>query len=119
MARKKPKPIYAFHRFLEGIFSYYHDRGMPKNTAKLRMYKDSYETVYDFIKNEKDVPDHAVVASMQHASRVLNQRGYILSQELAKSTDDEDLKKEMRHIREAKESIDQFVSTYRGESYVE
>lgn len=116
MTRKPAKPIYAFHRFLEGIFSYYYDKGMKKEAAKLKMYKESYETIFDFAKKEQDVPDHALVATMQHASRLLNQRGFQLSKELEKDTNNENLRESLVHIKEAKESADHFVSTYRGES---
>jgi hypothetical protein len=115
--RKQPKPIYAFHRFLEGIFSYYYDRGMPKQTAKVRMFKEVYDTCYDFAKKEEDAPDHALVATMQHASRHLNQRGYALSKKLEDNPESK-IREELHHIKIAKESIDNFIETYRGESHV-
>lgn len=116
MGRRKAKPIYAFHRFLEGIFSYYFDRGMPKNSAKLKMYKETYEVIFDFAKKEEDIPDHVLVATMLHASRLLNQRGYTLSKRLAKDKSNNNLRKELKNIKETKDVVDHFVSTYRGET---
>ncbi|CDQ41899.1 hypothetical protein [Virgibacillus salexigens] len=119
MSRKKPKILYAFHRFMEGIFSYYLDKGMAKNNAKLRMYKETYETCLDFAKKEKDIPDHALIATMQHASRHLNQRGISLSETLKKdpsNSNKEEIRIALHSIKKVKDAADEFITTYRGES---
>lgn len=117
MSRKKPEILYAFHRFLEGIFSYYFDKGMPKERAKIRMYKESYDTMFDLIKEEKDVPDHILVTTMQHASRHLNRRGFELSKKIRENPENtEEIRKALHEIKKLKDHIDSFITTYKGDA---
>lgn len=119
--RKAPKPIYAFHRFLEGIYSYYLDKGMSQKSAKLRMFKETYNTAFDFFKKEKDYPDHVLVTAMQSASRHLNHRGAEISKKIKDNPNienKEQLLQALHQIKETKDSIDNFITVYRGETDV-
>jgi hypothetical protein len=125
MKRKAPKAIYAFHRFIQSIFQHYYDKGMPIETAKARMFKEVYDTCLDFAKKETGIPDHLLVLTMQHASRHLNQRGAVLAKKLKHLSDQsskdekqiEELRKALQDLKKAKDAVDQFIETYRGDTY--
>ena len=117
--KQKKQAEYAFYRFMHGIFQYYHDEGMPAETAKARMLKEVYETCFDLVKQEEGIPDHLLVIMMQHASRMLHHRGYVLSKRLSKEMNDlqriEQLRQSLRQLKQVKDVIDQFIETYRGD----
>jgi hypothetical protein len=122
MKREKAKATYAFHRFIHGIFQYYHDKGMPLETAKARMFKEVYDTCLDFAKKEEGIPDHLLVLTMQFASKLLHHRGFVLSKKLLKETDSYDeetiarLRTALRDLKQVKDAIDHFIETYRGDT---
>ena len=115
MSRKPAKPIYAFHRFLKGIYAYYLDKGVPSKTAKVKMFKETYDICFDFAKDEEEAPDHVLVTTMQHASRHLNQRGAELTK-IAKQNPEqsEEILKLLQTIKQAKDASDEFIATYEG-----
>lgn len=120
--RKPPKVITGLTRFLQGIYYHYYDRGMPSDTAKVRMFKETYDILQDLTKKEKEVPDHVLVTSLQHASRQLNNRGAELAKKLSIEKDTDCiriLRNAMKDIKSTKDQIDFFIQTYRGESYGE
>ncbi len=116
--RKKPEPIYALQRFIEGIYAHFVNKGMPSKRAKIRMHEEVYDSLFSFIKNEEEVPDHILISTMKQASRHLNHRGYILSQKLKDKPDNiEELRKVLLQIKETKEIIDSFITDYKGDRF--
>lgn len=115
--RKPTKPIQALSRFMHGIFDFYHDRGMPQDTAKARMLKETYDTCFDFFKSEQQIPDHQLVITLEHSTKMLNKRGSDLSKKLSISKDEAEitkLREALQQIKNAKDSLDGFISSYKG-----
>jgi len=113
----KNNPASSLSRFMHGVYFHYFNKGMPTNTAKARMYDETLDACFDFVKNEKDIPDHAVVISAQFMYRVINQRGLALAKELKETKDDEKimiLRKALQQLNQVKTSLDEFISTYEG-----
>jgi predicted nucleic acid-binding Zn-ribbon protein len=118
MSRKPPKIKSGLSRFVQSVFLYFHDRGMPVFTAKVRMFNETYDVLEDFYKKENDVPDHVLVSTLQHASRQLNNRGSKLAKKLSEAKDPEEiasLRAALSQIKKAKDDVDVFITTYRGE----
>ncbi|WP_067923943.1 hypothetical protein [Alicyclobacillus shizuokensis] len=116
-ARANAKPALALGRFVHALFEHYHDKGMPMRTAKARMYDESLDTIYKFLKQEQDIPDHALVIAMQFASRALNHRGVALTKQFQNVTDEKALESArtlLRQIKAAKDAVDEFISSYKG-----
>ncbi|SFJ63556.1 hypothetical protein SAMN02799624_05288 [Paenibacillus sp. UNC496MF] len=110
------KPADALGRFMFGIFNHYRDNGLSIPMAKGRMFDEALQTCAKMIKDETDIPDHGLVIAAQMVSQLLNHRGYELSQAVEKSQDPNDPRLEpMRQIKAAKDAIDLFISTYKGE----
>ncbi|OXB94846.1 hypothetical protein [Parageobacillus galactosidasius] len=121
MKREKAKATYVFHRFIHGIFQYYHDKGMPLETAKARMFKEVYDTCLDFAKREEGIPDHLLVLTMQFVSKFLNHRGFVLSKKLKETNSNDEqaitrLRAALRDLKQVKDAIDHFIETYRGDT---
>lgn len=117
VARRKPNPADSLGRFMIGIYDYYHDRGMPTNTAKARMIDSTLEQVSNLMKAEQDIPDQMLVLMAQWMSRSLNNRGAQITKEL-KDTPQEQLTSEilqpLNDIKAAKDAIDVFIKSYEG-----
>lgn len=120
LSRKKPDPSHSLGQFLLGIYDYYHDRGMPQQTAKARMIDVSLEEIVKLMKQEKEVPDHMLVLMAQWMSRALNQRGNQMTKEVKamqeRSTEDiidVDLTP-FHEIKQTKDALDKFIETYVG-----
>lgn|GEM_PF-2610593 len=125
MARKKPNPANSLARFMYGIFDYYHDRGMPKKTAKVRMIDNTLEECVKIMKQEEEVPDHMLIVMAQWMSRILQYRGAHMTKQIrtmqqkANATQqpieiDEAYLQPLRDLKAAKDAIDQFIETYKG-----
>jgi hypothetical protein len=125
LARRKPNPADSLARFMYGIFDYYHDRGMPKKTAKVRMIDNTLEECVKIMKNEEEVPDHMLVVMAQWMSRALNHRGAQMTKKIKEmqnkanatqqSVDiDDELLQPLRDIKAAKDAVDRFIETYKG-----
>lgn len=111
------KVKFGLHRFMKNIADYYHDKGMPIKTAKARMYDETFDACYELMKKEEDIPDHALVILMQFASRMLNQRGYEITNEVKSDQDvtsDDFRVQALRQIKQIKDEIDTFIAEYRG-----
>lgn len=119
MSKKKRNPADSLGRFMLGIHDYYHDRGMPRMTAKARMANHTLEEFTKLMKQEEEIPDQMLVIMAQHMSRSLHSRGATITkgieQKYPKGTPvpDGDLVS-LRVIKSAKDSIDEFIETYEG-----
>lgn len=116
--RKSPKITNGLYRFIQGISAHYHDKGMPLYTAKAKMLDETYETVRSITKVDKEIPDHLLVITMEHAVKSLQQRGYTISQKLQKETDAkqiEVLRTALQQMKKVMDEINNFISVYRGE----
>ena len=116
--RKEPKITTGLHRFIIGIFDHYHNRGMPARTAKIKSLDETYKVIRSVIEQDKEVPDYLVVVSIEHSVSLLKKRGQQLSQKLEKATDDKEIEKLRKSLRDLKQLVDQnevFIEQYRGE----
>jgi hypothetical protein len=114
------KPADALARFMFGIFDFYRDKGMPHKTAKARMYDETLDTLFKMMREDPDIPDHGLVIALQFVSRLLNNRGVQLSNELRKSSNQNDLnhiselRKALSQLKTLKTQVDEFISAYKG-----
>jgi len=116
--RNTPKVIHSLKRFMYGIFNYYHDKGMSLKASKIKMFHEVYDILIDIAKQEEDIPDHLLILSLQHASKMLNSRGVVLSNKLRETQDpqkQQKLRQLLREIKQIKDSIDEFTKNYRGD----
>lgn len=116
--RKPPKAKNGLYRFIQGLFAYYYDKGMPLETAKAKMLDEVYDTIRSITKADKDIPDHLLVMTMEHTVKSLQQRGYTLSQKLREEKDPKQIKILRTALQQMKKMIDEcnaFISIYRGE----
>ncbi len=115
-------PTSAIARFLYGIFQSHRNLGMPKEGAKAKMYDETYDEIFKMIKNDTIIPDHSLVISAQHMRRLLNERGYVLSQLLKEAVSSNDelqmntIRQAMKEIQVTMQSLDEFISVYKGVS---
>jgi hypothetical protein len=118
LARKKPNPADSLSRFMIGIYDYYVDRGMPKETAKARMIDNAFDECVKLMKAEEEIPDHMLVIMAQFMSRALNNRGAqitrLIKEHQEKSTYQEKMLQPLHDLKPAKDAIDRFIETYKG-----
>ncbi len=124
MSRKKHDPSHSLSRFMLGIYDYYYDRGMPENTAKVRMIDSTLETCIKMIKDEKEIPDQMLVILSQHMSKALNSRGVQLTKEITSKYPNgthvpEEVLIPLRQVKETKDVIDKFIKKYKGWDQIE
>lgn len=119
MSRKKPDPTYSLSRFIYGIYAYYIDRGVPSQTAKVKMVDGTMETVFSFIKKEKDVSDKMLLAVAKWLSKALSYRGSEITAQIknkysqSQSVPEQELLP-LREIKQLKDSLDKFANSYTG-----
>lgn len=118
VSRKKNNPADSLGRFMYGVYDYYHDRGMPKQTAKARMIDSTLKTCTDMMKEEEEIPDQMLVIMAQFMSRALNNRGADITKVIKKhqeeGTFDEKQLRPLHDIKGTKDAIDRFIETYKG-----
>ena len=113
-------PSDSLARFMHGIFDFHRDKGLPTVAAKAKMYDESLNAFYGLFKQEKDIPDHALVIAAQNMSRLLNARGAKIQKEVdamlkqGSVTPDDPHIKAMCDIKAAKDAVDEFIKNYNG-----
>jgi len=114
-------PSDSLARFLHGIFYYHRDKGMPVIAAKAKMYDEAMNVFIGLFKQERNVPDHALVIFSQAFSRMLNIRGAQLKKEVEVALKNGEDPSQvhitaMHDLKAAKDAIDEFISKYVGTS---
>lgn len=117
MSRRKPNPADSLSRFMIGIYDYYINRGMPQNTAKIKMFKDTLEECLKLLKTEKEIPDQMVIVFTQCLSKALNNRGAQITKEIKDLPENEindDKLNVLRQIKQLQDESQSFIETYNG-----
>lgn len=117
MSRKKPNPADSLSRFMIGIYDYYVNRGMPQNTAKVKMLKDTLEECLKLLKTEKEIPDQMLILLVQSMSKALNSRGAEITKKI-KDLPENDISGDMllilRQIKQLHDETQLFIENYSG-----
>ncbi|MBU5262048.1 hypothetical protein [Bacillus atrophaeus] len=117
MSRRKPNPADSLSRFMIGIYDYYINRGMPQNTAKIKMFKDALEECLKLLKTEKEIPDQMLILLVESMSKSLNSRGAEITKkikDLPENDISEDMLKILRQLKQLQDEAQLFIENYSG-----
>ncbi|MCD7911033.1 hypothetical protein KC480_05775 [Bacillus velezensis] len=117
MSRRKPNPADSLSRFMIGVYDYYKDRGMPQNTAKIKMYKDSLDECLKLFKTEKEIPDEILILLVQFTTKAIVNRGAQITKKIKDLPQDnvsEDMLEILRQLKQLQDEAETFIAKYIG-----